>query len=136
MLDCDVLRAEAARDADGTSGNDDESAGRGVVLRAECRNNSTFDTMQVLEVYCRDLQSPNAVPNTSLCAFRKIMLTGSSESTVEIRIDGRAFSSVNDDGERVYDSDRYILYVGFGQPDIRTEELTGKRCVSVEISFD
>jgi beta-glucosidase len=134
--DCDVLRAEAARDDDVASGSGDEAAGRGVVLKAECRNNSTFDTMQVLEVYCRDIKSPNAVPNTSLCAFRKIMLPGSSESTVEIRIDGRAFSSVNDDGERVYDSDRYILYAGFGQPDRRTEELTGKRCAGVEISFD
>ncbi len=131
--DCDVVSTKITAECGGAPG---QLPRNGIHLSVRCRNNSNYDTMQVLEIFCRDSGSPNAVPNTSLCAFRKVMLGASSEITVEITIDGRTFSSIDNDGERVYDSDKYILYAGFGQPDKRTEELTGKRSVSVEVQFN
>ena len=39
---------------------------------------------------------------------------------------------VNERGERVPEG-RVILYVGMGQPDARTEELTGRKAVRVAL---
>ena len=42
---------------------------------------------------------------------------------------------VNEDGERVRDTDRFTLFCGMGQPDERTEELTGYKTVAVAVEF-
>ena len=41
---------------------------------------------------------------------------------------------VTDDGKRIPGSGVWTLYAGFGAPDVRTEELTGRKAISVQIS--
>ena len=44
-----------------------------------------------------------------------------------------AFFTVNKEGEKIADGDGAFVYVGFGQPDRRTEELTGEVPVTLKL---
>ena len=108
---------------------------REVELKVQVTNRSSVATDDVIQIYVKDLESPNAVPNHSLCAFARVALGAGESKTVAISVSKDAFQAVNDEGEFVQDSNKYVLFVGTGQPDKRTKELTGKECVKVEVSF-
>ena len=52
---------------------------------------------------------------------------------MQIPVDRDAFTVVNDEGERLVDGTHFTVSAGFGQPDARTRELTGKECISMRI---
>lgn len=124
---------------DGNAGLQDaavkETSFRNIVLQAEVINRGTVDTDEVVQVYVKDMESVYAVPNYSLCAFNRISLKAGEVRQIVLKVDGSAFYSVNDNGEHVFDSRKYELYVGLGQPDARTEALTGKKSVKVDVAF-
>ena len=124
---------------DGNAGLQDaavkETSSRNTVLQAEVINRGTVDTDEVVQVYVKDMESVYAVPNYSLCAFNRISLKAGEVRQIVLKVDGSAFYSVNDNGEHVFDSRKYELYVGLGQPDARTEALTGKKSVKVDVAF-
>lgn len=112
-----------------------EDASRDVTLRVDVVNRGSVETKDAVQVYVKDLESPFAVPNYSLCAFTKVSLESGERRSVELKVSGDAFCAVNEDGERVQESRKYILFAGTGQPDKRTEELTGNACVKVDVEF-
>ena len=85
--------------------------------------------------YVKDKESLYAVPNHSLCAFQRVSLQAQERTAVDIRVPGGAFLVVNEEGERIWGSGNYVLYVGTGQPDKRTEELSGKKSIEVCVTF-
>lgn len=122
--DVRVERAQlASRDADTGA----------VLLHVTVKNAGSVATGDVVQVYEKDLESPFAVPNHSLCAFRRVFLAAGEEKEIEIAVSGDAFLVVNEEGAFVKGSGKYRLYVGTGQPDRRTEALTRKSCVEIEI---
>jgi beta-glucosidase len=62
-----------------------------------------------------------------------VALAAGESKTVEVAIDPAAFTVVNDAGEKIPGSGNWTLYAGVGQPDARTEELTGKKAMSVKL---
>ena len=108
---------------------------REVELKVQVVNRGNVAADDVIQVYVKDLESPYAVPNHSLCAFTRVSLDAGESRTVSLTVSGDAFRAVNDDGEFVRDSDKYELFVGTGQPDKRTKELTGKESVKVGVAF-
>lgn len=124
---------------DGNTGLQDaavkETSSRNIVLQAEVVNRGTVDTDEVVQVYVKDMESVYAVPNYSLCAFERISLKAGEVKQITLKVDGSAFYAVNDNGEHIFDSRKYELYVGLGQPDARTEALTGKKSVKVDVAF-
>ena len=103
-----------------------------AAARVTVRNDGA-DTGDVIQLYIRDNASPDAPVNPVLCGFQRVFLKQGQELEVEIPIDPKAFTVVNARGERIDGSGSWTLYAGFGQPDSRTEELTGKACVSCRI---
>ena len=97
------------------------------------RNRSAFAAQEVVELYIKDEDSPDAPTNPVLCGFMRLRLEPGETRLVSIPIDPRAFTVVNAAGERVPGSGRWTLYAGFGQPDARTAELTGRACLSTGI---
>ena len=91
-------------------------------------------TEDVIQLYIKDY-SENAVPNHSLCGFKRISLHPGEKRTFEIPLSSRCFTAVNENGERRVFSDRFTLYAGTCQPDRISEELTGNKCVSMEITM-
>ena len=97
------------------------------------QNKSAFAAGEVVQLYIRDEGSADAPTNPVLCGFLRLRLEPEETRLVSVPIDPRAFTVVTPSGERVPGSGRWTLYAGFGQPDARTAELTGRTCLSTEI---
>lgn len=94
-------------------------------VSVKVRNDGAAVTEDVLQIYVHVKGTKNEVPNPRLVSFKRIRLEPGTESAVEMTIPVKAFSVVSEQGERVFDGNGAIIYAGFGQPDIRTKELTG-----------
>ena len=70
----------------------------------------------------------------SLCGFKRIKLGEGEKTTVEIAVPEKAFTAVDDNGNRKVFGSKFTLYAGTQQPDALSEKLTGKKCASVEIT--
>ena len=96
-------------------------------------NHSDISADEVIELYIKDNLSPDAPVNPVLCGFARVHLDPGAEKLLTIPIRPRAFTVVTETGERIPGSGSWTLYAGFGQPDVRTEELTGQMCLHVSI---
>ena len=96
-------------------------------------NRGTRDTEEIIQLYMHDEESAFAPPNPILCGFKRVFLAAGDEKTVIVPIDNNAFTVVTDSGERVPGSGRWTLFAGFGGPDKRTQDLTGRKALSVTI---
>lgn len=112
-----------------------DAVSRDVTLQVELVNEGGCPTQDVLQIYGKDTESADAPPNPGLCAFRRVSLSPGERLSVGICVQGEAFQVVNEEGERVWGSGKYMLYVGTGQPDQRTEKLSGKKSVGVAVVF-
>jgi beta-glucosidase len=101
-----------------------------AVVTVENRGRAAED---VVQLYIKDNASADAPTNPILCGFLRVALAEGETRQVRIPIDPRALTVVNDAGQRIAGSGSWTLYAGFGQPDARTAELTGKQCLSVSL---
>ncbi len=114
-----------------------QSAGAGseVVLSGEeiaslevtVANTGDRDIQEVVQVYIKAVDSADATPNARLCGFVRVSVKAGEKVTVVVPVDQDALTVINEEGEKVSGGNRYAVSVGFGQPDKRTEELTGKK---------
>lgn len=104
-----------------------------VRIRVTAVNRGTFDTDDVVQIYLQNIDSVYAVKNPALCAFKRVHVKAGERVTTELTVLGRAFSVVNNSGERIADGSHFTLYAGTMQPDARSVELTGMESVKVDI---
>lgn len=104
-----------------------------VVVEATVRNDSARASRDVLQVYVKDLDSPFAVPNYSLCGIKPFALGGGGTAALTLTVDQRALEAVDEDGNRRMDSKRFKFYVGVSQPDERSEALTGRKAKELSL---
>ncbi len=83
-------------------------------------------TEDVVQLYIKDASSPDATANPKLCGFRRVHLDRNEEKEIQIDLPASAFQVCSDEGVWHRGSGRWDLYAAFGQPDPRTQELTGK----------
>ena len=103
-----------------------------AIVTAENRGKTA--TEDVIELYIKDY-SENAVLNVSLCGFQRIHLKQGESLEVEIPVHERAFTAVDDAGNRKIFGSRFTLYAGTHQPDKISEKLSGTKCLSCEIEL-
>lgn len=96
-------------------------------VRVTVKNPCDRELSEVVQVYCKATDSPHATPNPRLCGFLRVILSAGERAGFEIPIDEDAFTVVDDEGQKISGGDNYTFYVGFGQPDARTEELAGQK---------
>ena len=107
----------------------------GMDVTVTVKNTGNRATEDVLQLYIKDEDSAFAVKNPSLCGFARVCLAAGEEKTVALKLENRAFTSVDMDGNRAVFGKRFTLFAGFSQPDGRSEVLTGKKCVSTAVEF-
>ena len=95
-----------------------------VVCTAE--NIGDTDTGEVLEVYSRSM-SAFAPKNPAICGFARIFLKAGESAEFHVKLSEDAFTDVDDNGVRGVHSEEYLLYVGFSQPDEKSEALGAGR---------
>ena len=113
----------------------DKNAFDGARLSVTAANIGACATHEVLQCYIKDLESPDAVPNHSLCAFQPIFLEKDASGRFTLDIPAQAFEVVHQDGSRAIDSKRFALFVGFSQPDARSVSLMGSAPVQLEMTL-
>ena len=79
----------------------------------------------VVQLYIKD-ESEFAVPNVSLCAFKRIRLEPKEQLTLQFSLSERAFTSVNENGERRVFGSSFTLYAGNCQPTELSRTLGGE----------
>lgn len=89
---------------------------------------------EVIQLYIKDQESCDAPTNPVLCGFQRIALEAGECRVISVPIDPYGLTVVTEEGQRIPGSGSWKLYAGFGQPDARTEELTGKKAVYTELN--
>ncbi len=125
----DVNVGSAVADTDSFA----KAAEDGLTLTVEVKNNGKMDTQEVLQVYAHVNGTDDEVLNTKLCGFKRITVAAGETKKVDIAINAKAFATVNDAGKTGVTGNSADLYVGFGQPDERTEVLTGKKSSKISL---
>lgn len=106
---------------------------QGMRITAEVENKSERLGEQVVQVYVQVEGTPNEVPNPKLAAFARVSVEAGEKKQVELFVDKMAFGVIDEQGERCFDGSGATVFVGFGQPDQRTQELTGQSCKRIKI---
>lgn len=102
-----------------------KAAKEGLSVTLKVANKGMMETEDVVQVYVHVEGSANEVPNAKLAAFKRISLKPGEEKEIELAVPAKAFATVDENGEIVADGTGAGIYAGFGQPDLRTKELTG-----------
>lgn len=108
-----------------------EAVYQNSTITAIVENQGTVDTDEVVQVYIKSETSSDASRNPELCAFKRIFVKAGETVTTELPIVSHAFTVVDEHGKRYIPEGKFQLYVGFGQPDARTEALTGKKSIVI-----
>ena len=101
-------------------------AGSDVRVMIEVTNAGGTDTQDVIQAYIRVHDSKYAVPNVSLCGFSRVFLGAGETKEISMVIPGKAFTVIDESGERVSGGQNFTLYFGTSQPDDRSVLLSGR----------
>ncbi len=96
-------------------------------IRVRVTNQGTMEGDEVVQLYTIHKSRVLESPNCSLRGFRRITLEPGASQEVEFILGQEDLMMVNNDGKKVLESGEYEITVGGGQPDYRTEELTGQK---------
>ena len=99
-------------------------------IEAEVVNEGPMDTDEVVQVYVQNEGSAHAPRNPRLCAFARVHIPAGGFASATFEIPDERLCVTDDEGSSVMEGTP-VFYVGFGQPDPRTEALTGKKAVKV-----
>ncbi len=91
-------------------------------------------TGDVLQVYFKS-ESPDAVRNHALCAFKYIELGENESKVVELAIPKKNLTVVDDNGRRYFSDAPMTLYFGTCQPDERSVALNKVAPLAVKLEF-
>lgn len=93
---------------------------------------SSSPVSDVIQVYVSALDVPEA-PRRSLKAFRRVSLEEGEFKTTEIKLGKDAFMTVNEEGETILSGRRFLVSVGFSQPDSISTALMGRSPFTKEV---
>ncbi len=100
-----------------------------VEFTVELENCSNVATDEVVQVYVKAVEDADEVPNGKLAGMKRVYVAGNGKASCTVAVDKSAFTVVDKDGRRRKAQGSFEISIGFGQPDERTLELTGKECV-------
>ena len=103
------------------------------LIRVTCRNDGSFDTDDVLQIYADPADSPDRTLHPRLCGFRRIHLAAGEERCETVVLDPLTYTVVNNLGERCEADGTFKFYAGTSQPDARSASLTGHECVCITV---
>lgn len=106
-----------------------------IEVEVTVENKGTRATEEVVQLYIKDLESPLAVRNHSLCGFRRVALEAGVKKNVTLTVANRAMAVVDQAGEHHVDSRNFKIFAGISQPDERSQELTGKKPAEINVTL-
>jgi beta-glucosidase len=111
-----------------------EQDGQQMVLSVTVENSGKRSGEEVVQIYLKDLDSRFEVRNRRLAAFRRIHLEAGEKKELKFVLPESVFEIVDDNGCRKKDGTHFEISAGGGQPDERTEELTGAKAQKIMVT--
>ena len=105
-------------------------AGETVEAAVYVENTGSVAGREVTQAYVRWDEGNDSQPRWHLCALGNVFLKPGEKKKVTLTIPREALFTYHEDGSRAVEKGSYTLWVGGGQPDARTEELTGSKVLS------
>lgn len=106
-----------------------------INISVEIENQSDWELEEVIQVYVRVKGTEHEVLNHKLCAFKRVNLSKGEKKIVSLDVKAANMKVVDNNGNRIFDGEKAVIYVGTSQPDNRSKELTGQEVCSVELSL-
>lgn len=106
--------------------------GQDIVCSLKIKNNGTLPGAETVQIYIKAPKVPNA-PKYQLKALKKVHLQPGEEREVSLCLGYEKFGLYDETGKFDVRDGEYTIYVGTGQPDARTCELTGKKPMEIRI---
>ncbi len=103
------------------------NTGDNLVIEGTLLNNGSFNTREIVQIYVKTPDEGIKNPKPELRAFKPVYSLAGETTEFTFILSPHEISMINDNGERVVNPGTYIVYIGTGQPDDRTIELTGKK---------
>jgi beta-glucosidase len=107
----------------------------GVSVVVSVVNEGKVATEDVVQIYVQDTGYDLAIPHPCLAGFERVSLKAGEEKKITVKVDKKAFTSVDEEGNRELFSHSFKVFAGTSQPDKRSEELTGVACISQDVSI-
>ena len=96
-------------------------------------NKGSVDGTETVQVY---VSAPGEdAPNPQLKKIAKVHLVAGESKVLKLSLGKEAFMLYNTEGKQELRNGTYKLYIGGQQPDNRSEQLTGKKVVSLELNI-
>lgn len=106
-----------------------------VEVTVDIENTGKYDVEEVVQCYIKKIDAPYAPLNHNLAGFKRVRLAKGEKKAITMNIMRHEFEDVNDNGERVMDTNKFKLFVGICQPDERSVKLTENKPLSVEMNI-
>lgn len=103
-------------------------------LEVTVKNIGNMDSDEIVQIYIKDNESSQIIPNVSLCGFQHIHLKSKQSKVLEFTIKNDSFKVVDKDGNKFVELGTFTIYVGGSQPDDRSFELTGTKCLEAIVT--
>ncbi len=93
--------------------------GKNILVQARVTNTGKMDGEEVVQLYVSHQNQTSKAPIRALKGFKRISLKKGESKTVQFNITAEQLSLVNDNGKFYQPTDKVIISVGGGQPDIK-----------------
>ena len=101
-------------------------AGESVEVSVSVENTGAMAGREVVQAYVRWDGGDETQPRWHLCALGSVFLKPGEKKRLTLTLRPDALYTYHADGSRAVEKGSYTLWIGGGQPDARTRELTGK----------
>jgi len=110
-----------------------------LICKVTVTNNGKYASAETIQAYVKapqdlDEEKITQIPNCSLKALKKVQLQPGESKEVELELNCLDFALFDEDGIQCVVDGEFSLFVGFGQPDARTEVLSGKKAVELKVT--
>ncbi len=102
-----------------------------ITVKVKLKNNGDRPVIEKIQIYAKLSDSRTVTPNFQLCGVKAIELNANETAQTEIEIDKYWLKAVLSDGSRVTPDGATKLFAGSHQPDERSCELTGTKCLEL-----
>ncbi len=109
----------------------DAVTAEGITVKAKLTNTGSVAGGEAVQVYVK--AEREGTPNPQLKGLKKVFLQPGESKDVEIVLPAEAFGLYEEDCRRYVRTGDYTVYVGCGQPDARTKELTDPQITALQV---
>lgn len=111
------------------------NVGDEVRVSAAITNNGDYEVNEIVQAYIKHVDAAAYEPGFQLKGIKVVKLEAGESKKVEIKLCARDFGIITEEGKCVIKPGKYEISIGAGQPDARTEELSGRKIKVLKLNL-